>query len=109
NTVAAYVKNENVANEGGEVILHKGLVDHKIVTFNGNGGKATIDGGEVETYTQKIVTNTNSKLIVNTFIYGGYHFDGWNTRPDGLGKDYTDEAVLNTSVDITLYAKWKAQ
>ena len=109
NTVAAYVKNENVANEGGEVILHKGLVDHKIVTFNGNGGKATIDGGEVETYTQKIVTNTNSKLIEQKFILGGYNFDGWNTRPDGLGKDYTDEAVLNTSVDITLYAKWKAQ
>lgn len=107
NTVAAYVKNENVANEGGEVILHKGLVDHKIVTFNGNGGK--IEGGEVDTYTQKIVTNTNSKLIKENFTLGGYDFDGWNTRPDGLGKDYADEAVLNTSVDITLYAKWKAQ
>lgn len=107
NTVAAYVKNENVANEGGEVILHKGLVDHKIVTFDGNGGK--IEGGEVDTYTQKIVTNTNSKLIKENFTLGGYDFDGWNTRPDGLGKDYADEAVLNTSVDITLYAKWKAQ
>ena len=107
NTVAAYVKNENVANEGGEVILHKGLVDHKIVTFNGNGGE--IAGEGVTTYTQKIVTNTNSKLIKENFTLGGYDFDGWNTRPDGLGKDYADEAVLNTSVDITLYAKWKAQ
>ena len=105
NTVAAYVKNENVANEGGLVTLNGGEVTHVIVTFNRNVNQ---DGSD-ETYSQKIVTNTNSNLTKARFTRSGYTFDGWNTHPKGLGTNYTDEQVMNISGDITLYAKWRSQ
>jgi uncharacterized repeat protein (TIGR02543 family) len=105
NEVSAYVKNENVANEKGGVTLNDGLVTHVVVTFNGNGGK---DSG-TETYTQKIVTNTNSKLTLNRFERAGYRFNGWNTRADGLGDSYSEGDAKPHSSDITLYAQWEAQ
>ena len=116
NKVSAYVKNENVANEKGGVTLNDGLVTHVVVTFNGNGGKVS----ETETYTQKIVTNTNSQLTPNRFVRNGFKFVGWNNRPDGLGeKKYTADPdpinpnqvvqVVPLSEDITLYAQWEAQ
>ena len=105
NNVSAYVKNENVANEGGGVTLNAGLVTHVVVTFNGNQGTVS---GDTE-YTQNIVTNTNSKLIGNRFVRAGYRFAGWNTRADGKGTNYDDEHVMNISENMTLYAKWVAQ
>ena len=105
NDVSAYVKNENVANEKGAVTLNDGLVTHVVVTFNGNGGKV----GETETYAQKIVTNTNSKLAPNRFVRAGYTFTGWNTRSDGLGTLYSEGEAKPLSEDIALYAQWKAQ
>jgi uncharacterized repeat protein (TIGR02543 family) len=105
NEVSAYVKNEDVANEQGGVTLNDGLVTHVVVTFNGNGGKV----GETETYAQKIVTNTNSKLAPNRFVRAGYTFTGWNTRSDGLGTLYSEGEAKPLSGDIALYAQWKAQ
>lgn len=109
NVVSAYVKNENVAisEDGGIVTLNDGLVTHQVVTFDGNNG-VTLEGSQPQ-YTQNIVTNTNSRLTPNKFSRGGYNFNGWNSRPDGLGTDYTDEHLMNISEDITLYAKWQAQ
>ena len=105
NEVSAYVKNEDVANEQGGVTLNDGLVTHVVVTFNGNGGKVD----ETETYTQKIVTNTNSKLAPNRFERAGYTFNGWNTRADGLGESYENEDPRPHSSNITLYAQWMAK
>ena len=105
NKVSAYVKNQDVANEMGGVTLNDGLVTHVEVTFNGNGGK---DSG-TETYFQKIVTNTNSKLTRNRFIRAGYDFKCWNTRADGLGDSYSEGDAKPHSSDITLYAQWEAQ
>ena len=105
NEVSAYVKNEDVANEMGGVTLNAGLVTHVVVTFDGNGGKVD----ETDTYTQNIVTNTNSKLAPNRFIRAGYRFAGWNTRADGLGDSYSEGDAKPHSSDITLYAQWVAQ
>lgn len=105
NKVSAYVKNEDVANEMGGVTLNAGLVTHVVVTFDGNGG--IVDG--TDTYTQNIVTNTNSKLAPNRFERAGYKFAGWNTRADGLGEPYQDEEAEPLSGHITLYAQWEAQ
>lgn len=105
NKVSAYVKNQDVANEMGGVTLNDGSVTHVDVTFNGNGGKDKDSG--TETYTQKIVTNTNSKLTENRFRNDGHDFTGWNTRADGLGESYEDKDPRPHSSDITLYAQWK--
>jgi uncharacterized repeat protein (TIGR02543 family) len=107
NKVSAYVKNEDVANEMGGVTLNAGLVTHVEVTFVGNGGKDKDSG--TETYKQNIVTNTNSKLALNSFTRAGYEFNGWNTRADGLGDSYEDGDPTPHSSDITLYAQWKAK
>ncbi len=105
NKVSAYVKNEDVANEMGGVTLNAGLVTHVVLTFDGNGG--IVDG--TDTYTQNIVTNTNSKLAPNRFKRDGYNFAGWNTRADGLGDSYSEEDAKPHSRDVTLYAQWEAQ
>lgn len=107
NKISAYVKNQDVANEMGGVTLNAGLVTHVVVTFDGNGGK--VDGTGTDTYTQNIVTNTNSKLALNRFERAGYNFAGWNTRADGLGDSYSEEDAKPHSRDITLYAQWEAQ
>ena len=105
NKVSAYVRNENVANEDGEVLLNAGQVTHVVVTFKGNGG--TSNGSDE--YTQKIVTNTNSKLQANSFSRNGYEFAEWNTRADGAGTSYSNKQLVNISEPITLYAKWRAK
>ncbi len=105
NKVSAYVKNEDVANEMGGVTLNDGLVTHVEVTFKGNQGTFN----DSDTYTQKIVTNTNSKLTPNLFTRAGYNFAGWNTRADGLGEPYQDEEAEPLSGNITLYAQWEAK
>ena len=109
NEVSAYVKNENVANEKGGVTLNNGLVTHVVVTFNGNKAPNGFEGeyNGQKTYTQKIVTNTNSKLAPNLFTCQGCKFVGWNTRADGLGDFYSNEAVEPLSKNITLYAIWE--
>ena len=105
NKVSAYVKNQDVANEMGGVTLNDGLVTHVEVTFNSNGETVNNE----TTYTQKIVTNTNSKLAPNRFERAGYYFKGWNTRADGLGDSYSEGDAKPHSSDITLYAQWVAQ
>lgn len=109
NQVSAYVRNENVANEGGEVLLNAGQVTHIVATFEGNGGNVTVDGHTVTSYTQNIVTKTNSKLAANRFSRSGFYFAGWNTRADGLGTAYIDKQFMNVSESITLYAQWYKQ
>ena len=109
NEVSAYVKNENVANEKGGVTLKNGLVTHVVVTFNGNKAPNGFEGeyNGQKTYTQKIVTNTNSKLAPNLFMCSGCNFVGWNTRADGLGDFYSNEDVEPLSGNFTLYAMWE--
>ena len=104
NTISGYVSNPDVANEGGMVTLNGGDVTHVTVTYNNNGA---FYGTEVETAQQKIVTSTNSTMIVPVrFEKLGYEHSGWNTRPDGKGITYTEGQIMNLSSDLTLYAQW---
>ena len=65
---------------------------------------------------QVITRGTEDTLIPNAFSIAdsdtkGYHFLKWNTKADGSGTDYTDEAaVMNLAAvgeKITLYAQWE--
>ena len=104
NTISGYVSNPDVANERGTVTLNGGDVTHVTVTYNNNGSRL---GFGVETATQKIVTSTNSTMVVPVeFNRLGYKLSGWNTRPDGKGKSYTEGQIMNLESDLTLYAQW---
>lgn len=76
------------------------------IKFDANGGTGT---------TKEVVCDYGSKctLTGNAFTRDGYEFTGWNTKSDGNGVSYRDEAVVKdlSSVDgsiVMLYAKWKA-
>lgn len=108
NSVPNYVPNENVTNQRGTVVLNGGDVTHVVVTFDGNGEGATVDG--YPTAYQNIVTATNSFLVLpKTVKRNFYNFAGWNSRPDGKGVNYTDGQLMNIDKDLTLYAQWIAQ
>lgn len=51
-------------------------------------------------------------LDKNAFQRAGYHFVGWNTRADGKGTQYEDEAEVSNltaanKAVVTLYAQWE--
>ena len=50
------------------------------------------------------------KLHANTYTYEGYKFVGWNTKADGTGVAYEDEATvknLTAEGNVVLYAQWE--
>ena len=52
------------------------------------------------------------KLSKNEYQYPGHFFAGWNTKPDGSGDPYADEAEVLNLTDknggkVVLYAQWK--
>ena len=71
-----------------------------IVTFDANDGSG-------KNSTQEIASGTATPLDANTFTYEGYTFTGWNTKADGTGDSYADNAEVTLSENITLYAQWK--
>ena len=60
---------------------------------------------------QNCLTDQTYTLPKNTFTRSNYTFTGWNTKADGTGTAYEDEAsVTNLTsqnyASITLYAQW---
>ena len=75
------------------------------VVYNANRGT-----GSTSTSTHKY--GVEKALSTNGFSRVGYTFEGWNTKPDGSGTNYSNNQLVTnlTSVDkatVTLYAKWK--
>ena len=75
------------------------LVKHT-VTFNANGGEGSMEP-------QVFIQGRDTKLTANTFTRTGYTFTGWNTDKDGNGTHYDNEATVNLTEDLTLYAQWQ--
>lgn len=57
------------------------------VTFDANNGSG-------KTSTQEVAVNVATLLKANEFVYEGFTFTGWNTKPDGTGESYTDKAEV---------------
>ena len=69
------------------------------VTFKANGGTGTDK-------TQEIYKGVATALDKNTFTRAGHTFSGWNTKADGTGTAYADEAVVTLNANTELYAQW---
>ena len=82
------------------------LVQSYPVSFDANGGTGSMIG-------QGFVPGEEQKLKANTFTRTDYTFTGWNTKADGTGVSYGDEAAFkldaNATSGLTLFAQWKAK
>ena len=58
---------------------------------------------------QQIINDGTGFLEDNKFVRVGYTFDKWTTKPDGSGEEYQNQASINISDDINLYAQWLVQ
>ncbi len=83
------------------------IADAYTIKFNGNG----CTGGKMADMTG-CQTGIRYLLKANAFFRDGYFFSGWNTKANGSGTSYNDQApVLNLAPvggSVTLYATWKA-
>lgn len=75
------------------------------IDFNGNGSTGGSTASMAMTY------DTARNLTANGFTRTGYTFNGWNTKADGTGKNYSNQqSVKNLTskngATVTLYAKW---
>lgn len=100
---------KNLANKTGEkVTLYAQWKQNKYtIKFNGNGSTS----GKVASMTS-LKYGTSYKLNKNKFKRKGYTFAGWNTKKNGSGKSYDNQAKVKklSSKDngtVTLYAQWK--
>ena len=76
-----------------------------MVHFDANGGTGTMAD-------QKHKYGSKKALTANAFTRAGYVFVAWNTKADGTGHSYADEAkVKNLTAElngvVNLYAQWK--
>ncbi|MBE5950026.1 MAG: leucine-rich repeat domain-containing protein [Lachnospiraceae bacterium] len=72
------------------------------IHYNANGGQ----GGMADTVLP--LGTTSAYLAKNRFYRPDYKFTGWNTKADGTGTSYTDEAyVTGVTGYLELYAQWK--
>ncbi|MDI9242493.1 InlB B-repeat-containing protein [Fusibacillus kribbianus] len=71
------------------------------ITFDANGGEGSMDA-------QTVPASADTALTANTFARTGYDFTGWNTVADGTGTAYDNQAIVNLTENLTLYAQWQA-
>lgn len=70
-----------------------------IITFDKNGGTGVMAALSAK-------KGENVKLTANTFTWAEHAFKGWNTKADGSGFFYENEATDKFDSDTTLYAQW---
>ena len=91
------------ASNGGPLTLYKYTeLTERTITFNGNGGTFN----EATTYTQTVYDGISANLTANQFTKANANFIGWATTENGE-VEYTDEAEITATADITLYAQWE--
>ena len=103
-----YYESSNVfghyaTTNGGPLTLYKYTVlTERTITFNGNGGTYNNE----TTYTQTVYDGISANLTANQFTKANANFIGWATTENGE-VEYTDEAEITATADITLYAQWE--
>ena len=75
------------------------------ITFNANGGEGSME--------PQIIEKGNSAILSGNLFNrnDGYGFAGWNTvqepTEENPGMNYSDEAEITPTENMTLYAQWK--
>ena len=72
-----------------------------MLTYDANGGT-----GEMKNVTAD--EGSEITLTANAFTRMGYTFAKWDTKVDGSGDKYVDEAKFKLTANTTLYAQWTA-
>ena len=75
-----------------------------VLSFDPNGDTEDPVTGAMEE--QLFSKGVADKIEPNAFKREGYDFKGWNTKADGSGKAYADEAEITLTSDLILYAQW---
>lgn len=75
------------------------------IAFDSNGGTGTMSN-------QEMTYDTEAALTTNSYTRADYTFAGWNTKVDGTGTSYANNALVNNLTSenngtFTLYAMWK--
>ena len=74
-----------------------------IISFHANGGTGTMANQSADE------NNVIAQLTANQFERTGYAFVGWNTKANGTGTAYADQASnITLTGNLTLYAQWAA-
>lgn len=104
------------------VTVYKFVPNTLKVKYNANGGSIKSNPSrDISSYKHNWDYETGAKNPINASSFGlyktGYHFVGWNTKPDGSGKDFdegTDYEMLEYAPNlktgnrtVTLYAQWE--
>jgi uncharacterized repeat protein (TIGR02543 family) len=93
------VSGVRVIRKNGEAAITGGSdLGDLYIFFDSNSGSGTMN--------PQLSTSTAAVLNKNTFTRSGYGFVGWNTKADGSGVSYADEASVTLSGDLMLYAQW---
>lgn len=96
----------SVGTEGNFVLYARWKVTHYNIRFVGNNAS---DGsmGNIDNCTY----DRNLTLPANKYTKKGYTFTGWNTKADGSGISYANNATVSRLTagggTVTLYAQWK--
>ena len=73
--------------------------------------KFAANGGTGKTANQSIARDKSVKLRANGFSRNAYVYTGWNTKANGKGKAYKNQAAVKNLAakgkTITLYAQWR--
>lgn len=105
--ISTTIKKRNIciAQSPDEIIDEDDLEDNEYqIVFNIN------DSSSTPHVIQKVTYNNSFNLRANTFTKNGYTFKNWNTKADGTGVSYDDEATvtnLTSGKTIHLYAQWE--
>lgn len=120
-SAATQLARDSIAENKSQLTVygHSGSPAQKFALYNGFlfeplKMKVTYDGnnhtdGDVPVDDKSYVRLDEATVLGNTRLLErpGYHFDGWNTAPDGSGKDYAVNSKIRIEEeDVTLFAKW---
>ena len=98
-TGTAYNDGADVTIHGNTTLYAQWTINTYSFSFDANGGSGSMSGGSA-------AYGENIQLPGNAFTRPKYTFTGWNTRANGSGTAYADNATLTLTEDTTLYAQW---